>query len=47
LRRYQHVVIIANNGQEALDAFKQRKYDLVLMDISMPVMVSNSALRTA
>ncbi|MEL0455647.1 7TM diverse intracellular signaling domain-containing protein [Flavobacteriaceae bacterium SZ-1-7] len=29
---------IANNGQEALDALKKDVYDLVLMDLQMPVM---------
>lgn len=29
---------IANNGKEALDKFGTRKYDLILMDIQMPVM---------
>jgi PAS domain S-box-containing protein len=29
---------IMNNGQEAVDAVSQKKYDLVLMDIQMPVM---------
>lgn len=29
---------IANNGQEALDARKQGKYDAILMDCQMPVM---------
>jgi signal transduction histidine kinase/CheY-like chemotaxis protein len=29
---------IANNGQEALDALKQAHYDLVLLDLEMPIM---------
>ncbi|TXE12774.1 response regulator [Seonamhaeicola algicola] len=29
---------IVNNGQEALDALKQNVYDLVLMDLQMPIM---------
>ncbi|NPA66551.1 MAG: response regulator [Epsilonproteobacteria bacterium] len=29
---------IANNGQEAVDMVKKKKYDLVLMDINMPIM---------
>jgi two-component system, sensor histidine kinase and response regulator len=32
------VVTIASNGQECLDALQDRTYDLVLMDIQMPVM---------
>ncbi len=29
---------LANNGKEALDMFGKKKYDLILMDIQMPVM---------
>lgn len=29
---------IANNGQEAVDMFQMKNYDLVLMDIQMPIM---------
>ncbi len=29
---------VANNGQEALDKFNQTKYDIILMDIQMPIM---------
>lgn len=29
---------VANNGQEAVDLFAQKDYDLILMDINMPVM---------
>lgn len=38
LRKYQHEVTIANNGKEALDIFKKSKFDVILMDIMMPVM---------
>jgi signal transduction histidine kinase/CheY-like chemotaxis protein len=31
-------VLYANNGQEGLDAFKNNKIDVVLMDLQMPVM---------
>nr|WP_319493752.1 response regulator [uncultured Desulfobacter sp.] len=31
-------VDVANDGQEAVDAVKAQKYDLVLMDIQMPIM---------
>ena len=31
-------LVFAENGREALDKFKQEQFDLVLMDISMPVM---------
>jgi len=29
---------IANNGQEALDKFKQKQYDVIFMDIQMPIL---------
>jgi osomolarity two-component system sensor histidine kinase NIK1 len=38
LRKYQHDVTIANNGKEALDIFKTTRFDVILMDIMMPVM---------
>jgi CheY-like chemotaxis protein len=38
LKRYGHEVDNANNGLEALNSFKADKYDLILMDIQMPVM---------
>jgi hypothetical protein len=40
LQKNHHTVVIVGNGQEAVDAVKQRKYDVILMDITMPVMVS-------
>jgi CheY-like chemotaxis protein len=38
LRRYGHEVDVAINGNEAVSRFKENKYDLILMDIQMPVM---------
>lgn len=38
LHREGHKIDIAENGEVALKLFKQNKYDLILMDIQMPVM---------
>jgi len=38
LENLGHDVIIANNGQEAVDQFKREKFDMIFMDIQMPVM---------
>ncbi|MDP2337750.1 MAG: response regulator [Bacteroidota bacterium] len=38
LKKYNHDVIIANNGIEAIDKFREYKFDVILMDIMMPVM---------
>lgn len=38
LKKYNHSVQIANNGLEALELFKSNKFDVILMDIMMPVM---------
>ena len=38
LHRAGYQVDIAENGQMALEAFKRKQYDLILMDIQMPVM---------
>jgi len=34
---------IAQNGQEAINEFKKHDYDLILMDINMPIMNGNDA----
>jgi len=38
LKKFNHEVVIANNGVEAIKHFSERKFDVVLMDIMMPVM---------
>lgn len=38
LKKYNHEVVIANNGVEAIEKFRELKFDIILMDIMMPVM---------
>jgi len=38
LKKTDHTVEVAVNGVEAVDSFKAGKYDLVFMDVQMPVM---------
>ncbi len=45
LERAGHKVSLANNGREAIDATEHQDFDLVLMDIQMPVMDGHKATR--
>jgi len=38
LKRYNYEVTIANHGGEAIERFCEKKFDVILMDIMMPVM---------
>ncbi|KJZ71814.1 Hybrid signal transduction histidine kinase J [Hirsutella minnesotensis 3608] len=38
LQKYNHSVTVAGNGLEAVEAVKERKFDVILMDIQMPIM---------
>ncbi len=38
LKKRGHSVVVANNGKEAVEIFGSEKFDLILMDIQMPVM---------
>jgi len=38
LENWNVEVVIANNGKEALEKIQEKEYDLILMDIQMPVM---------
>lgn len=40
LQKHQHAVTVVSNGLEAVEAVKSKSFDLVLMDIQMPVMVN-------
>ncbi len=46
LRSVGYTVDTANNGQEAIDLLQAKSYDLVLMDIQMPVMDGLTASKT-
>ncbi|MBF0428418.1 MAG: response regulator [Magnetococcales bacterium] len=45
LKKSQHRLEFAENGQLALEKFQQSKYDLVLMDIQMPILDGYAATR--
>ncbi|KAK9464832.1 hypothetical protein V1512DRAFT_212237 [Lipomyces arxii] len=38
LEKYKHRVEVVENGLEAFEAVKKKRYDVVLMDVQMPVM---------
>ncbi len=38
LKKFNHEVDIANNGLEAVNKYRDKEYDVILMDIMMPVM---------
>jgi CheY-like chemotaxis protein/HPt (histidine-containing phosphotransfer) domain-containing protein len=45
LERWGHVVTVADNGQSALERLAQHRFDLVLMDMMMPVLDGLEATR--
>ena len=45
LKQWGHIVQVANNGQEAVALFPTQHWDLVLMDMQMPVMGGVEATR--
>lgn len=45
LRKQSHTVTTAENGQEAVDSVRERRFDLVIMDLQMPVMDGFEAMR--
>jgi CheY-like chemotaxis protein len=45
IERWGHEIVIVPNGKEALEAVKERNFDLVLMDVQMPEMGGFEATR--
>jgi PAS domain S-box-containing protein len=45
LKKWGHTVVVANNGQEGVDLFATQRWDVVLMDMQMPVMGGLEATR--
>lgn len=38
LKKRGHSIAVAHNGREAIDVLKQQRFDVVLMDVQMPIM---------
>jgi CheY-like chemotaxis protein len=38
LHKHQHTVVIADDGRQAVEAYRRQTFDVVLMDVSMPEM---------
>jgi PAS domain S-box-containing protein len=45
LRKLGHKIVVTENGRECLEALAQGSFDIVLMDIQMPVMNGEEAIR--
>lgn len=45
LEKHGHTVVATENGRAALDAIDRERFDLVLMDVQMPVMDGLEAIR--
>ena len=45
LKKHGYVIVLAENGQEALDALERERFDLVFMDVQMPVLDGLETMR--
>jgi CheY-like chemotaxis protein len=45
LKSWGHATTVAENGQEAIDLWKNKSFDLILMDVQMPIMDGLTATR--
>lgn len=45
IKKQNHITTLAQNGQEAVDHFREQSFDLILMDLQMPVMGGLDATR--
>jgi CheY-like chemotaxis protein len=45
LERWGHAATLARNGQEAIDLWQRQHFDVILMDMQMPVMGGVEATR--
>lgn len=46
LEKLGHTVMIASNGEEAVQKFQEKHYDMILMDVQMPIMGGFEATQT-
>src|SRR5205085_10873973 len=46
LRKQGHSVVVVANGSEAIEAFERADFDLILMDVQMPVVNGYEATRS-
>ena len=45
LQKWGHRVSLANNGQEALDILENKQFDVIFMDMQMPILGGLDATR--